>query len=57
MDISPGAGSFAGTEDQVRVIRGDITQFEDVVHAIAVAEPNRMINLAYLLGEEKPILT
>ena len=50
MDINPSAASFAGMEDQVRVIRGDITQFEDVVHAIAVAEPNRMINLAYLLG-------
>ena len=50
MDINPSAASIAGMEDQVRVIRGDITQFEDVVHAIAVAEPNRMINLAYLLG-------
>ena len=50
MDINPGAASFAGKEDRVRVIRGDITQFEDVVHAIAVAEPDRIINLAYLLG-------
>ena len=50
MDINPGAVSFAGMEDQVRVIRGDITQFEDVVHAISVAEPDRIINLAYLLG-------
>ena len=50
MDINPGAASFAGMEDQVRVIRGDITQFEDVVHAISVAEPGRIINLAYLLG-------
>ena len=50
MDINPGSASFAGMEDQVRVIRGDITQFEDVVHAITVAEPDRIINLAYLLG-------
>ena len=50
MDINPGAASFAGMEEQVRVIRGDITQFEDVVNAIAVAEPDRIINLAYLLG-------
>ena len=50
MDINPGAASFAGKEDRVRVIRSDITQFEDVVHAIAVAEPDRIINLAYLLG-------
>ena len=50
MDINPGAASFAGLEDQVRVIRGDVTQFEDIVHAITVAEPDRIINLAYLLG-------
>ena len=50
MDINPGAVSFAGMEDRVRVIRGDITQFEDVVHAISLAEPDRIINLAYLLG-------
>lgn len=50
MDINPGAASFAGMEDQVTVIRGDVTQFEDVVHAITVAEPDRIVNLAYLLG-------
>ena len=31
MDINPGAASFAGLEDQVTVIRGDVTQFEDVM--------------------------
>ena len=50
MDINPGAASFAGMEEQVRVIRGDVTQFEDVVHAVTVAEPDRIVNLAYLLG-------
>ena len=50
MDINPGAASFAGMEEQVRVIRGDVTQFEDLVHAVTVAEPDRIINLAYLLG-------
>ena len=50
MDINPGAAAFPGMEDQVRVMRGDVTQFEDVVHAISVAEPDRIINLAYLLG-------
>ena len=50
MDINPGAAAFPGMEDQVRVMRGDVTQFEDIVHAISVAEPDRIINLAYLLG-------
>ena len=50
MDINPGAADFSGMSDSVRVVRGDVTQFEDIVHAISVAEPDRIINLAYLLG-------
>ena len=50
MDINPGAASFAGYEDRVSVIYGDITQFEDVVKAVIQAKPERIINLAYLLG-------
>ena len=50
MDINPGATDFSGMSESVRVIRGDVTQFEDIVHAISVAEPDRIINLAYLLG-------
>ena len=33
MDVNPGAGTFTGLADQVRVIRGDVTQFEDVMRA------------------------
>ena len=50
MDINPGAASFDGLEDRVSVIYGDITQFEDVVKAVIQAKPDRIINLAYLLG-------
>ena len=50
MDINPGAATFAGYENQVSVIYGDITQFEDVVKAVIEAKPDRIINLAYLLG-------
>ena len=50
MDINPGAADFSHLGEAVRVVRGDVTQFEDIVHAISVAEPDRIINLAYLLG-------
>ena len=50
LDINPGAASFAGMEGQVQVLRGDVTQFEDVVKAIIEYRPDRVINLAYLLG-------
>jgi nucleoside-diphosphate-sugar epimerase len=35
-------------------VRGDVTQFDDVVGQMAAAKPSRVINLAYLLGSEHP---
>ncbi len=52
MDINPGAASFAGLEDQVTVVRGDVTQFEDVMRITLETKPDRLINLSYLLGGE-----
>lgn len=50
MDINPGAADFSEFGDQVEVTRGDIMQFQDVVTAIMQAKPDRIMNLAYLLG-------
>lgn len=50
MDINPGAANFDEFGDQVEVMRGDVMQFEDVVKAILHAKPDRIMNLAYLLG-------
>ena len=50
MDINPGAADYSEFGDQVEVMRGDIIQFEDVVKAILHAKPDRIMNLAYLLG-------
>ena len=59
MDINPAAASFAGFEDRVKLVFGDVTSFEDVVKAILEAKPDRIINLAYLLGggEDRPHFT
>ena len=56
LDINPGATSFAAMGDQVRVVRGDVTKFEDVMRTVIETEPERIINLAYLLGggEDNP---
>jgi nucleoside-diphosphate-sugar epimerase len=35
-------------------VRGDVTQFDDVVGQMAAAKASRVINLAYLLGSEHP---
>ena len=51
MDINPGTANYADLGKQVRVIRGDISQFDDVMAAMANAKPNRVINLAAIIGD------
>src|ERR1700723_3752589 len=54
MDINPGAASFDDLGKQVRVLRGDVTQFDDVMAATVSARPSRIIILSYFLGSEHP---
>jgi len=56
MDINPGAVSFAEFGKNVKVVRGDVTQFEDVMRITVETQPSRILNLAYLLGsgEDQP---
>ena len=50
MDLNPGAVPFGDVSIQAPVLRGDITQFEDVMRAVLEVNPERLINLAYGLG-------
>src|SRR5216117_1786710 len=50
MDLNPGAASFAGVPIGAPVVRGDVTQFEDVMRTVLDVKPDRLINLAYGLG-------
>ena len=50
MDINPWAASFEHLSDQVRVVRGDITHFDDVIRTVLEFRPERLINLAYIVG-------
>ena len=50
MDINPNAVSYEEFGDLVSVMRGDIMEFEDVVKAVLASKPDRIMNLAYLLG-------
>jgi len=54
MDINPGTASYGHLGKQVQVVRGDVSQFDDVMSAMAAAKPTRVINLAYYLGSEHP---
>src|SRR5436853_3295255 len=54
MDINPGTASYDHLGKQVQVVRGDVSQFDDVISAMAAAKPTRVVNLAYYLGSEHP---
>jgi nucleoside-diphosphate-sugar epimerase len=52
MDINPVTDAFAHLGAQVKVVRGDVTQFDDVMAAMTTAKPSRAINLSYFLGSD-----
>ena len=54
MYANPEAHSFADLGKMVTSVRGDATQFDDVMGAMASATPERVVNLAYLIGDHPP---
>ena len=38
--------------DKVSVVRGDVTQFDDVMSTMAAAKPDRVMNLSYHIGSD-----
>ena len=50
MDIGPLRTSYPGMEERLTYVRGDVTQFEDVLRATIEAKPDRVINLSYIVG-------
>jgi nucleoside-diphosphate-sugar epimerase len=50
MDLNPSAAGFGGMPIGAPVVRGDITQFENVMRLVLDVKPDRLINLAYGLG-------
>lgn len=50
MDSNHSAHSFADLGPKVSSIRGDVARFDDVMDAMRAAKPERVVNLAYLIG-------
>jgi nucleoside-diphosphate-sugar epimerase len=50
MDLNPAATGFGDVPIGAPVLRGDVTQFEDVMRTVLDVKPERLINLAYGLG-------
>ena len=50
MDIAPDAPLLERLRDRIQIMRGDITLMDDVVEALTLSKPDRVLNLAYALG-------
>ena len=50
MDIAPNAPSLEDLRDDIAIGPGDITLMDDVLEAMALSQPDRVLNLAYALG-------
>jgi nucleoside-diphosphate-sugar epimerase len=54
MDIAPQTADFSALGKQVRVVRGDVSQFDDVMARMVEVKPDRVVNLAYYIGSDLP---
>lgn len=50
MDVNPFPASSSDVTPRAPLVRGDVTQFEDVMRTVLDVKPERLINLAYGLG-------
>ncbi len=53
MDIAPDAPALDPLRDRITIMRGDITLMDDVVEALVASKPDRVLNLAYTLGQSE----
>ena len=54
IDAAGASAAFAELGDSVKVVRGDVTQFDDVIGAMQEAKAERVINLSYFIGDLAP---
>ena len=54
MDINPHTANFSALGDKVRVVRGDVTQFDDVLNQMQASGADKVMNLSYNLGADLP---
>ena len=53
MDIAPDTPALDPLRDRIQIMRGDITLMDDVVEALVSSKPDRVLNLAYTLGQSE----
>ncbi|HLZ71434.1 MAG TPA: NAD(P)-dependent oxidoreductase [Dehalococcoidia bacterium] len=50
MDVNTNSPLLAALREKVQLSRGDVTLMDDVIEAMLESKPDRVLNLAYLLG-------
>src|SRR5215471_10121306 len=53
VDVNPDNPSIADIKGQAEVRRGDVTLMDDVIKAMIDSKPDRVLNLAYWLGDDR----
>jgi len=54
IDVAGAQAAFAGLGDKVKVLRGDVTQFDDVIGAVQETRAEKLVNLSYFIGDLPP---
>ena len=54
IDVAGATAAFAPLGDKVKIVRGDVTQFDDVIGAVQESKAERLINLSYFIGALPP---
>src|SRR5687767_3789614 len=53
MDINPSSRTLDELQGRIEVSRGDVTLMDDVMRSMIEARPDRVLNLAYWLGDDR----
>lgn len=54
IDVAGASAAFADHGDSIKIVRGDVTQFDDVIGAVQESKAERVINLSYFIGDLAP---
>ncbi|MDA0662256.1 MAG: NAD(P)-dependent oxidoreductase [Proteobacteria bacterium] len=54
IDVQTASRAFEQFGDKVKVVRGDVTAFDDVIGAMIESGADRVVNLSYFIGELAP---
>ena len=54
IDVAGAKSAFAEHADKVKVVRGDVTAFDDVIGAMIDSKAETVVNLSYFIGDLAP---